>query len=318
MIEKIRDKHWICLDFSRDVVISGLHISAATDEEDAFPIIVYGTSDCLKWDCIHSQNVKVSYKESINIFVDIPNYRCRFIYIKHLSSEKTNISCSANVNPLLIPFRNIIVVHSDLYYESLLNSLWRNTYENSEINLCLEHIGENETVLELGASMGGVSSVVLKNKHVKRYVCVEANPDLVHVMQKNHSINGVTAEIRNAAVVGQKCQEFMKFYVRDNFLGSSISDTLSYTKEYDVPVVAFSDLLEEVEPTFICCDIEGAEFEAFQNIDLKSVRKICVELHYPDVNDVKRFFDYMAEQNFTLISGERNFSLVSVCMFSRV
>lgn len=50
-------------------------------------------------------------------------------------------------------------------------------------------------------------------------------------------------------------------------------------KKVSVPVVAWEKVKEEVKPTILLKDIEGAELEFFRDADLSGIRTIIVELH---------------------------------------
>ncbi|MFP3367124.1 hypothetical protein R0J93_26120, partial [Pseudoalteromonas sp. SIMBA_148] len=76
---------------------------------------------------------------------------------------------------------------------------------------------------ELGGGIGYISTLCHLQKKAKKIVVFEANPTLITIIEKTHSLNGVTAEVINAVVLPRKTSETVPFYVRDDFWASSLS-----------------------------------------------------------------------------------------------
>ena len=71
-------------------------------------------------------------------------------------------------------------------------------YEVGECAAARKFIRKGDRVLDLGAGIGLVASAVSKIEGVERIVSVEANPELLEVIQETHKINGIdTVELRH-------------------------------------------------------------------------------------------------------------------------
>ena len=71
------------------------------------------------------------------------------------------------------------------------------------------------------------------------------------------------------------------FFIRGNFLGSGmvISKGLKTAQKVSIPVIRWETVKQEVSPTVLMMDIEGAELEFFRSADLAGIQTIIVELH---------------------------------------
>lgn len=149
-------------------------------------------------------------------------------------------------------------------------------YETDELSVIDQLISPDDKVLEIGAGIGFTSSYIAKLLSKKGFIeCFEGNPDLIPIIKKNHQRNGVDIQVNNAILA--KEPGTATFYLSDNFWSSSLSDKNG--KAVPLPQVSFQDYLDKSSPTMLVVDIEGGEIELFNDIDLKSVEKICIELH---------------------------------------
>lgn len=316
--ETIDGSGWTCLmTLPYRAVVTAILLGVYTQEEDAFTIEIFTSEDALRWDIVWSKKIAVAWDAPENVLAELDCVTARFVYIKHNASPGTKILPTISYNPYLIPFKNVTIFYNEQYYTGMLASLYANSYEGRELQQVLNYITDDDVVLELGASIGGVSTVTLKNKKVKRYVCIEANPRLIGVIKRNHHVNNLKAEIHNVIATNELDKEYYNFYIRENFLASSMSDETAYTQSVSVKSVYFPSLLKEISPTFIICDIEGAEFDLFKGVDLASVNYMSIELHYINQQAVDDFFDFMEAQGFELIDGKREFSKQTVCLFGK-
>lgn len=156
-----------------------------------------------------------------------------------------------------------------------------NRYEAGEVSSLKELLEPGDRVLEFGAGVGLCSTVAALNPEVERVVTIEANPTMIPVIRETYDLNGVVdrVDLRNG-VVSTQSGEDIPFYVRRDFWASSMEpDSRAYERVEQVPAVSIHDLMAEIKPTVILCDIEGAELGLFDEADLSSVRKLILELH---------------------------------------
>ena len=69
-----------------------------------------------------------------------------------------------------------------------------------------------------------------------------------------------------------------EFYVRRSFPASSLFP-FKGSKKIRIEADAFQDVVDEIQPDVIACDIEGIEKEVFAGANLSSVHRLVVEVH---------------------------------------
>jgi hypothetical protein len=86
----------------------------------------------------------------------------------------------------------------------------------------------------------------------------------------------VQVEIRNRAIAREKgaCE----FHVRRSFTASSVLPS-NRSKTILIEADAFRDVVDEIQPQVIACDVEGIEKDIFSSANLSSVQRLVVEVH---------------------------------------
>ena len=136
-------------------------------------------------------------------------------------------------------------------------------YEVYELNAVERFVRPNDAVIELGASIGVVSS--LTNRRLAdptRHLVLEANPRLIETLEHNRERTGSRFGIRHAAL-GYGADK-ITFHVNDSFLSGGVE------REGDavtVPTVSLGELIEDLgeSPVVLVCDIEGAELDLVEH-----------------------------------------------------
>lgn len=141
-------------------------------------------------------------------------------------------------------------------------------------------------MLECGAGIGIVSTVVAVNRRPQEILAFEANPDMIDVIEATYKVNNVADVISvvNAALVSEPDPpEELSFHISKRF---SFSSTRTPKKELSrtvsVPVKRFADVQKSFCPTVLLMDIEGAELDFLEHADLDGIHSIVIEFH-PDV-----------------------------------
>jgi FkbM family methyltransferase len=156
-------------------------------------------------------------------------------------------------------------------------------YESAEYRFVRDHLLNDLPVIDLGSSIGAVSSVIASRLlSGQRLLCVEANPQLIPALTRNVKRHGshLEAEVVHAAVCYDA--EAVGFTVAVNNLVSTINSGSGDTT-VEVPAVTLAALAARFpgEPFQLVADIEGAELELFSH-DLAALslcRLMIVELH---------------------------------------
>ena len=142
----------------------------------------------------------------------------------------------------------------------------------------------DDTVVEMGAGAGIVGAIIAKNCRPKKIVSFEANHTLIKHIKRLYAHNGLDGriEVHNKIVLSEEnAPDKVDFFIRGNFLGSGmvISKGLKTAQKVSIPVVRWETVKQEVSPTVLMMDIEGAELEFFRSADLAGIQTIIVELH---------------------------------------
>ncbi|NNE53768.1 MAG: FkbM family methyltransferase [Sulfitobacter sp.] len=179
--------------------------------------------------------------------------------------------------------RGIKVPANPALNEERLGRINAERYERHEIAGALEVVKPGDRVLELGAGIGLVGAVTLKNAKPSKVLAYEANPDLIPHIEALYKLNklGKKIEIRNKILVSDpKAPKSLPFHVRNSYLGSSLIDTTRRpTRAIKVPTESYASVHKSFKPDVIIMDIEGGELEFLRHADLKGVRAIVVEFH---------------------------------------
>lgn len=170
--------------------------------------------------------------------------------------------------------------HRDLIQGRLRRLLRLNQYEAKETNAALRVVRPGDRVIELGAGIGYMSTLVALKRQVETVHAFEANPHLIPYIQQVHAANGLeNAEVTHG-ILGPENGE-VDFYVRPNILASSLNKLEEEVNPpaIKVPILAHAEVFHRVKPTVLICDIEGAEEDLIPQVDLSGLRAAIVELH---------------------------------------
>ncbi|WP_111429049.1 FkbM family methyltransferase [Rhodobacteraceae bacterium DSL-40] len=175
-----------------------------------------------------------------------------------------------------------------------------------------------DRVLEIGAGIGFISTLLSREERVEAVIAVEANPLLMGYMARLHEKNGVSKVRRLNAVLGNGLETSATFYLRQDFwMGSLMPRPNPYYATVEVPTLGLDRLLAEERVSLVVCDVEGAETFLFHGADLSGVDRIFVELHdhVTGLSGVGRIFSTLAQMGF--IYDPRH-STGSVVLFQKV
>ena len=177
---------------------------------------------------------------------------------------------------------------------------------------------QGDVVLEIGAGIGFISTLLDRDDHVDRVIAVEANPRLMPYMADLHARNGVSKVHRKNAVLTNRAESKMTFYLRRDFwMGSLSAGPNPYEATVEVPTESLDDVIRDNGVSLIVCDVEGAEAFLFEDADLANVDRIYLELHdhVTGLAGVKSLIDALSTREFTL---DPRHSIKSVVLFRRV
>ena len=185
----------------------------------------------------------------------------------------------------------IYMYHNFLFKapEDMADRMKKNTYEKEEINMILSTIPhklfKDLNVIEIGGCLGVVSVIsnhLLVNK--KNHVIIEANPELLPILEFNKKINNSCFNIEHCII--SKNDNSTKFKVYDKVVAGSAhrrDNRESNERIYNVKNKTLESLVNKY-CTFDCIiiDIEGGELDfLIENTDYirNQVKYIIIEIH---------------------------------------
>jgi FkbM family methyltransferase len=139
-------------------------------------------------------------------------------------------------------------------------------YETPERHAVRCLIDPDRPVVELGASIGVVACITNKRlRSPDKHVVVEANPDLLPLLERNRDLNRCKFTVLNRAVAYGRDEVPFN---RGAFWGGNILGVWG-TNESPVPVktVTLKGILDtwSFDRCTVICDIEGAEFQMIES-----------------------------------------------------
>lgn len=159
-------------------------------------------------------------------------------------------------------------------------ALRENTYEAKETAAALRTVRAGDRVIELGAGIGYMSTLVSKKRNVESVHAFEANPHLIDYIRSVHAANEVTNATVVNAILGKR-KGSASFYVRNKLTASSLEkmDGAGIASVETIDVLNAAHVFKDIAPNVLIADIEGAEVDLIPDLDLTGLRAAIIELH---------------------------------------
>ena len=131
-------------------------------------------------------------------------------------------------------------------------------YETAEARALPGLIGPGERLVEAGAGIGFLTALAGRLGRAGLIVAVEANPELIGVIERLHRLNGVASIVRNAVVGLTRTASALPFHLHHDLWASSLAPLKARDLKgvVQVPVVLFEALIAEFAPTLLVIDVE--------------------------------------------------------------
>ncbi|MCB1337985.1 MAG: FkbM family methyltransferase [Maritimibacter sp.] len=195
--------------------------------------------------------------------------------------------------------------------------LRRRDYEAREAAAVRALVGKEDVALELGGGIGYMSTLMARCCKAKAVFSFEANPTLIPYIERVYAANKVTTAHVTNALLGPKAGT-ATFYERANFLASSLSadapgEKSEVIREHQVDILPIGEVMAEIRPTALVCDIEGAEADLLPLADLSSLRVAVIELHpqWVGQSGVQAVFDAFHAHGLTFYPRTSNKKVVT-------
>lgn len=159
----------------------------------------------------------------------------------------------------------------------LRDAIYKGRYERSEARCLTKVLRETDTVMEIGAGIGFLSTLAALRIGSDRVHAYEANPAMIPVIERTYSLNGVRPSLTNATLGAGDGE--VEFFVEDNLTESSVFRRSDEARSVTVPRLDINREIERIEPTVLVIDIEGAEAELVPVVRWHGVEKVLIDLH---------------------------------------
>jgi len=177
------------------------------------------------------------------------------------------------------------------------------TYEDKERRLVETYVPADLPVIEGGGSIGVISNVInRKLQNPENHLVIEANPDLLPILEKNRDLNNANYQVVHAAL-DQSGPE-VTFYLHKLSVGGSVQRTTG--SPVTVPAVTVGGLIKKHgwDKVTLVIDIEGAELDLIEkeaDVLKKHVAVFIVEVHHmiSDAEDIKKAIKTIESLGFT-------------------
>jgi len=185
----------------------------------------------------------------------------------------------------------------------------RNTY-----GLLVKDLEPEDTILDLGSHIG--TFAILVALKVKRVICFEPSPENFELLKTNTE-RFSNVELHNKAVTDKEQDKIEFWFITKPKSNNKNTGAGGIYKKRGRSIIMVDnmhirDVLEQIKPTKIKCDIEGAEYEIFSETEVPStVKAIIFEIHRQGVKDAKQKYDKLENnllsQGFTVHKPENFF-----------
>jgi FkbM family methyltransferase len=162
---------------------------------------------------------------------------------------------------------------------SIRRAIASGLFEAEEAYAVPRIVRPGDVVLEVGAGIGFISTLLARERAVRRVIAVEANPRLIGYMAELHALNGVAVTRRNAVLSNTPLPSMTFFLRRDFWMSSLMPGPNPFVGTVEVPTMSLNAVLRKERVSLIVCDIEGAETFLFDGADLSRVDRVFLELH---------------------------------------
>lgn len=161
--------------------------------------------------------------------------------------------------------------------------LLNNAYEHGDIQLIRTYINTADTASMIGAGIGFVA-VALAQQTQKPLLAVDANPDLRKNIELCAKANTVTISFLHGAISSEPAGSEISFTLAKEFWSSSLDpNTHLADRVIKVKAISIREIVKKAKANTLFIDVEGAETFMFKQPIPKTVTKLFVEIHRPNI-----------------------------------
>jgi FkbM family methyltransferase len=189
-------------------------------------------------------------------------------------ASKVRSEAPFNYNGVQLP------VDSPVFSDEVLRRFYWGIYESHEMEAIAQHLNSFNSFIDLGSCTGFLSAFAESLRPNIEAVAVEANPDLIPVINRTKQLNDANYEVKHAAY--HPTAETVTFYQHSLAVGGSVQRATE--RSVDTTAISLAELIKENEfnNPVITCDIEGGEIGLIQeelNVILTKCPLLIIEMH---------------------------------------
>jgi FkbM family methyltransferase len=209
--------------------------------------------------------------------------RLKVIFARFLTSKGVSPLISLCF-PKTIPslkMREIRINNSPSLAASTKALFFCGLYESGELRFISKYLRPNENVIELGASIGVISSFVGRYRSPRKLVCVEANSDLIDQIRSNLRLNRVSEFTLINKAIGDGSSTSLWFLSGQNNTTGQVSLEWKPGAKR-ISSITLHQLVKEnnLNDFVLISDIEGAEGGFLKNpLNFEKCKMLIIELH---------------------------------------
>lgn len=178
---------------------------------------------------------------------------------------------------------------SDYYSPAERKSMREGTFQEDEAACILQTLTKEERFMQWGGGIGYLVSLASDTHHCADKTVVDANPYGCAVISKTLHLNYAQAQVINGLLTNDEAiDQTVPYYLRAPLSQSSLLHQPAYQREVSVPQLNATALLQQKEPTYLVCDLQGQEFTLFPGVDFGTVTTMLVTVKEdPSQNQTK-------------------------------
>ena len=180
-----------------------------------------------------------------------------------------------------------IDVPEALLTPAIAKGLEKGWYERDEADIARSRLAPGDRVVELGAGLGVTALLGARLVGPGNIIAFEANPGLLPVERANAALNNLPLAFDNRVLLPRArlpAAGSVGFRVADEFWASSLGDG---PDSIAVPCGGLEDTISGFAANTLIMDIEGAEVDLIEQVDLSAIRKFIFEIHY-EIQGIER------------------------------
>ncbi|MEX0408683.1 FkbM family methyltransferase [Aquibium sp. LZ166] len=159
------------------------------------------------------------------------------------------------------------------------SALTTGQYEANEARRVRRAIQPNDRVLELGAGLGVITSIIASIEGVRVW-SFEADPRTARLAQRVIDLNCSDNVTLTNGILAAGSPTKVEFFQRSDFwMSSRFAEQGPYEQVIQVPSSDIDTFLQAHGINVLVMDIEGSELELVQHAKLAGVERIFLELH---------------------------------------